>query len=249
MAKFISPGTLGRLDPGQYKTLPDHYTSCLWPAALPSRPKDYGDNQFHGRTHPEIILVAGERYTKPGDWVWDPTAGSGTTLDVGKELGLNVIATDINSSRADILKGDVRLYNPGREVDLIIYHPPYMDIVDYGPEGGLCTGDLLAYRAESHAAIFNMTKYLKAGHVLVAILGMVYAETGAYKQSVCLDMELWPYFSQSYRLLGRIMRHYGETKGGESSNAKNRALWKYRRIKFGLWSLGYDVVLFLQKVG
>lgn len=248
-----NPAKFGRIDPKDWANYPEHYTVSLWPANLPSSPKDYGDNQFHGRTHPEIIITMMNRYTKPGDLVYDPFAGSGTTIDVCKELDNKVIATDINPYRDDIIKADARLWQSWMaedEVDLAVVHPPYMGIVDYGEEGGLCTYNLNQYLKSMDDVLRNISRLLKSGRVCVLIVGMLYADVGdGYKQVVCLDMELFPTLMHyGFRLLGRIIREFGETKGGATAGKKNENLWRYRRLRYGLWSLEYDVVLVLQKV-
>jgi len=63
-----------------------------------------------------------------------------------------------------------------------------------------------------------------------------------------LDSLLYPLFSSYFRLLGRVMRPFGETKGGKVAKGnKNRNLWKYRHLKSGLWFIDMDVVCFWQK--
>ena len=105
---FVNPAKFGRIDPANWRDYEDHYTLPIWPDRLPSKPSDYG-LPFHGRTHPEIIRVALQRYTKPGDVVWDPMAGGGTTIDVCEEFGCRCIATDINPVRSEIVERDAKL--------------------------------------------------------------------------------------------------------------------------------------------
>lgn len=45
-----------------------------------------------------------QRYAKEGDLVVDPMCGSGTTIDVAKELNRKVIGYDLNIIRPDIIK-------------------------------------------------------------------------------------------------------------------------------------------------
>ena len=48
--------------------------------------RPHGDNKFSGVTPAFIIWNLLQRYTKEGDLVVDPMCGSGTTIDVAKEL-------------------------------------------------------------------------------------------------------------------------------------------------------------------
>lgn len=242
--KYPNPANYGRLNPADYKSIPDLYTESIWLDDLISKPADYGSNGFHGRTHPDIIRIAVERYTKPDEIVWDCFAGSGTTIDVCEELETICIANDINPTRLDIIAHDSRYWNPlimSHNFDLVICHPPYMDIIKYNEGDGLSTPDLNEFKQSMSLVFDNIRKALKPGRVLVLIIGTVYKDS----RLICLDYELMTML-QDFRLLGRVIRTFGETKGGKSQN-KNANLWKYRRLKSGFWGLGQDIVLFLQK--
>ena len=45
---------------------------------------------------PQLPAYFINRYTRPGDWIYDPFMGRGTTLIEGKLNGLNVIGNDVN---------------------------------------------------------------------------------------------------------------------------------------------------------
>lgn len=242
--KYINPASFGRIDPKDWKKYPAFYTESIWPADLPSKPGDYGNNEFHGRTHPDIIKVALDRYTKPGDRVWDVFGGSGTTIDVCREYGNECIAYDVKPTRPDIIKADSRIAQPPLNIDLVVCHPPYMNIIDYGDEE-LSTDDWTRYTDNMYLVMDNITRALKDWHVLVIIIGVVWVNG----EMVCLDYDMADLaYTFHYRLLGRIIRPFGETKGGKTAGAKNTNLWKYRRLKYGIWELGQDVVQFWQKV-
>lgn len=248
---MLNPGKLGRIYLENWKNYPEHYTNCLWPEELPTRPKDYGSNDFHGRTHPEIIKVALERYTKPGDIVWDPMAGSGTTIDVCKEFECVCIASDLTPTRIDIMQADAEYWYPDKSVDLVILHPPYMNIVKYSNNhtSDLSNMEYVNFLDKMYNIFQNIDKALKIGHVMVVIVGSIYGNiSDSYKETIALDAELLNLVCGNYRLLGRIFRTYGETKGGETAGKKNENLWKYRRLKNGIWSLGVETILFLQRV-
>lgn len=242
MMKYINPANFGRIDLKNWRDYPIHYTSSLWPANLPSKPADYGSNDFHGRTHPDIIKVALERYTKPGDRVWDCMAGSGTTIDVCKEYGNPCIAYDIHPTRPDIIQADSMTAQEPYNIHLVICHPPYMDIIDY-QDGWLSTGNLTDYMDGMANVFEKIRKALCDWRVMVLIVGMVYKDG----DTICLDYHLQELL-WDFRLLGRVVRPFGETKGGATAHPKNENLWRYRRLKYGIWELNQDVVLFLQKL-
>lgn len=239
----MNPANFGRIDPSDWRDYPDHYTRSIWPDVLPSKPVDYGVAGFHGRTHPEIIKVALNRYTKPGDTVWDCFAGGGTTIDVCLELGCDCVANDINPTRSDIVEADSRYWRPDFEVDMVVMHPPYLDIIDWPGNGTLAVSDVDEWLAGMRMVMCNVSKVLKLYHVLVVILGQVYVD----RECLPLEYEFYPLL-ENYRILGRVVRGFGETMGGATSGMRNENLWKYRRLKYGIWSLGIDTVLFLQRL-
>ncbi len=96
------------------------------------RRQAHGDNRFNGVTPAFIICNLLQRYTKPGDLVVDPMAGSGTTIDVTRELGRKVIGYDIAPYREDIIQNDARqIPLEDNSVDFIFIDSPYSDNVKY----------------------------------------------------------------------------------------------------------------------
>jgi len=84
---------------------PPIFSTTLWDYPKQSygtTPK--GNNKYPGVTPAFIIYNLIWRYTKPGDLVLDPMAGSGTAIDVCKEERRRVIAFDIVPTRKDIIK-------------------------------------------------------------------------------------------------------------------------------------------------
>lgn len=103
--------------------------------------QDYGDAQqgipgYKGATPSYIIWNLLERYTKPKELVVDCFCGSGTTLDVARDLGRRALGYDVHPTRKDIFKVDARKLPSEltNKVDLVFIDPPYSDHVDYGPD-------------------------------------------------------------------------------------------------------------------
>ena len=98
-------------------------------------------------------------YTVKGDWILDPMVGAGTTLIEAKLLARNAVGLDINPQAIQLTKtalhfkhhppseqqvkvGDARdlSFLKDNSFDLILTHPPYMDIIRYSD--GKIKGDL-----------------------------------------------------------------------------------------------------------
>jgi DNA modification methylase len=95
-----------------------------------------GDPNYRGATPSYIIWNLLQRYTKPNDLVIDPMCGSGTTLDVARDLGRRALGYDVHPTRKDIFRVDARKL-PGEltgKVDFVFVDPPYSTHLDYGPD-------------------------------------------------------------------------------------------------------------------
>ncbi len=98
------------------------------------RPQGYGRNDYHGNCSPLLIKQGLLRYAKnKKEIIVDSMAGSGTFIDVAKEMGYKkIFAFDIYPIREDIKKKsaqDTGLKN--NSVDFIFNHYPYWEMVDY----------------------------------------------------------------------------------------------------------------------
>ena len=85
-----------------------------------------GDPNYRGATPSYIIWNLLQRYTKERDLVVDPCAGSGTTLDVARDLNRKALGYDIHPTRKDIFRVDARKLPPEltNKVDFVFIDPP-----------------------------------------------------------------------------------------------------------------------------
>ncbi len=91
-----------------------------------------GQQSYFGALPPQVIENLLWFYTKPGDIIVDPFAGSGTTVDVAKAMGRRVWASDRlgnkYSPHLPIHQHDITSGWPDaapRKADLILLDPPY----------------------------------------------------------------------------------------------------------------------------
>ncbi len=103
--------------------------------------QDYGEGAqgiagYKGATPSYIIWNLLQRYTKEKDLVVDPMAGSGTTLDVARNLNRRALGYDVHPTRKDIFRVDARKLPPEltAKVDFVFIDPPYSTHLDYGPD-------------------------------------------------------------------------------------------------------------------
>ncbi len=105
-------------------------------------PEEQGDKNYKGATPSYVIWNVLHRFTAPGDVVVDPFCGSGTTLDVCRDLERKGLGFDVAPSRSDIQNADARsLPLKAKSVDLVFMDPPYADNLDYSDDPR-CLGKL-----------------------------------------------------------------------------------------------------------
>src|SRR3954454_3152185 len=110
----------------------------LQPTTLWDYPsQDYGEGQqgksgYKGATPSYIVWNLLQRYTKPKDLVIDPCAGSGTTLDVARDLNRRALGYDVAPTRKDIFRVDARkLPLEDGKADFVFIDPPYSTHIEY----------------------------------------------------------------------------------------------------------------------
>ncbi|MDD5308517.1 MAG: class I SAM-dependent methyltransferase [Deltaproteobacteria bacterium] len=120
-------------------------TTTLWDYPSQSYGKGVqGDPDYIGATPSYVIWNVLERYTRPGDMVVDPMAGSGTTLDVARSLDRRALCYDIAPPRAEVFRADARkLPLEDGKADFVFVDPPYSDHIRYSGSRD-CIGELSA---------------------------------------------------------------------------------------------------------
>jgi DNA modification methylase len=103
-----------------------------------------GDTAYAGATPSYVIWNLLVRYTRVNDLVVDPMAGSGTTLDVARDLQRRALGYDLASPRQDVFRVDARqLPLEDGKADFVFVDPPYSDHLDYSQDPR-CIGKLSA---------------------------------------------------------------------------------------------------------
>ncbi len=98
-----------------------------------------------GSIPPAIIAHALHYFTESRDLVVDPMAGGGTTIDVCQSMGRRCLAYDIEPTRPDVLRHDIRRGFPPEASGsaLIFCDPPYHTMLsDRYANGGLAANPL-----------------------------------------------------------------------------------------------------------
>lgn len=133
---------------------PELQSTTLWD--FPSQSyggQQQGSRYYEGVTPAFIIWNVLSRYTKPGDIVCDPMCGSGTTLDVCKDLKRVGKGFDLKPFRPDIVQADARkIPLAANSVSCVFVDPPYSTHIEYNDDPR-CIGKLDAQGKEYYSAM------------------------------------------------------------------------------------------------
>ena len=175
-------------------------TTTLWdfPAQNYGAGKQ-GDTAFAGATPSQVIWNLVSRYSKPKGLVVDPMAGSGTTLDVARDLGRKALGYDLNPSRPDIFRVDARkLPLEDGKADLVFVDPPFSTHLEYSDDPR-CLGKLDAAGRE----------YYDAMALVIAEISRVLAPAGHVGLYACDSFVKGKgFFPIGFNLFSILLRHF-----------------------------------------
>lgn len=187
--------TVSRSNPASGTQIADFELECTTVWSFPQRGRWAGKSgSYRGNWAPQIPRNVILRYSQEGDTVLDPMVGSGTTLVECAIIGRKGIGYDINpqvvalakdnmklsgfngAHQIEIRQGDAR-HLPGigsGTVDLVLTHPPYVDIVKYsdGLKGDLSLlHDVEAFCDEIENVAKECFRVLKPGRYCAILIG------------------------------------------------------------------------------
>lgn len=259
-------GKINDLDMSKWKELTDVWTDSLW--IIPQRDNSGAhDGHYHGNFVPQIPHQLLMRYTKAGDFVLDPFAGSGTTLIEAQRMGRNSIGIELQPSVAaeainrihseskdcivaDTFVDDSRVFDTRRilntykidNVQFIIYHPPYWDIIKFSEdENDLSNSETLNEFIDNFRQVVrNTSAILEKGRYCAVVIGDKYANS----QLIPLGFYCMQAMQQEgLTLKATIVKNFEETK----SKANQKALWRQRALQNGLYLFKHEYIFVFKK--
>ncbi len=222
---------------------PSFETTTLWDYPRQSygkKPK--GNNKFQGVTPAFIIWNMVQRYTKPGDLVIDPMAGSGTTIDVCEEEDRKAIGYDINPQHPKVIKNDSRkIPLEENSVDMVFIDSPYGDNVKYSDELmdiGKISAEAPNFYEELEKVAKEIYRVLKPGKVIGWLIGDQWVK----RKFTPVGFKIYETLIEKtgFEPIDMIC----VTRRGQSSNT---GVWHYRAQKFNFFLRGFKYLILAKK--
>lgn len=258
---------INEIDLNRWKAYEDILTDSLW---LIERRDSSGAHSadYWGNFVPQIPNQLLRRYTRRGDWVLDPFAGSGTTLIEGQRLGRNVLGVELQPAiverasalvrdepnrhgvAAHVVAGDsaatdfraLLAERGAAAAQLALLHPPYHDIIRFSDDPRDLSN---AVSVESFLdglghVVANVGAALERGRYLALVIGDKYSR-GEWVPLGFMAMQAVQ--ARGFLLKSIVVKDINGTAGKRSQ----KELWRYRALVGGFYVFRHEYVFLFRK--
>ncbi len=217
-------------------------TTTLWeyPSQHYSAVGEKG-KEYIGATPSWVVWNLLTRYTREKDLIVDPMCGSGTTIDVARELGRRALGYDIHPVRKDIFRADAqKLPLEDGKADFVFIDPPYSDHIVYSDEKA-CIGKLSAFEEPYFDAmkkvIAECDRVLKPRRCMALYVSDSYQKKKGF---VPIGFRLFTMLSQHFSPLDivSVVRH---------NKKLERSRWHTEAIKGNYYLRGFNYLFIMKK--
>ncbi len=215
------------------------YTAWDFPAQSEGHP-GAGDASFNGVTPAGCAANLVRRYSRPGELVVDPMAGSGTIGDVARALGRRVVSFDLAPHGPPVLRADARAWPlPDRTAALAVIDSPYSDNIAYSRDprclGRISCRDDRFYEEMGRVAS-EAHRVLLPGAILAWIIADEYRR-GVYTP---VGFRLLRILEQGFEPVDTIalIRHHDRSAS---------PMWEHRARRFNFFLRGFKFLFVVRK--
>lgn len=207
-----------------------------------------GDKRYVGATPSWVIWQLLQRYTRADDVVVDPMCGSGTTIDVAKDLGREGVGFDLAPSRDDIQQADARkLPLKDASADFVFIDPPYSTHVDYS-DNPACIGKLDAL-GDDHAAYYDaMGQVISEAHRVLRnrrYMGLYVSDTFRKRKPPLPSFE--PIGFELFAIMRRHFRAVDIISVVRKNQKLKRGNWRKTAVEENFFLRGFNYLFIMKK--
>jgi DNA modification methylase len=251
----------------RWKEYEDIITDSLW--IIDKRDKSGAHKaDYWGNFIPQIPNQFLRRYTKKGDWIFDPFAGSGTTLIECRRLARNGIGIELNPTVAKLARENLRKEKKPYKVktkivtgdstsidfqaelikekidsfQFLLLHPPYWDIITFSKRKNDLSN---AKTVDDFLMMFSNVAektypLLDKGRYCAVVIGDKYSSGEWIPLGFFVMQEM---MKRGYRLKSTIVKNFDATKG----KMNQKELWRYRALAGGFYIFKHEYIFLFQK--
>jgi len=258
---------LNDINLNRWKEYNDIITDSLW--IIDKRDKSGAHKaDYWGNFIPQIPNQFLRRYTKKGDWVLDPFAGSGTTLIECRRLGRNGIGIELSPAVAKLAKENLRqqkntykiktkvITGDSTSIDLraelkkekvssfqfLLVHPPYWDIIKFSKrKNDLSNAKSVDDFLKMFGNVADKTyPLLDKGRYCAVVIGDKYSSGEWIPLGFYVMQEM---LNRGYKLKSTIVKNFDSTRG----KMNQKELWRYRALAGGFYIFKHEYIFLFQK--
>ena len=166
--------------------------------------------------------------------------GSGTTIDVAKELNRKVIGYDLNIVRPDVVKNDSRkIPLEDNSADFVFIDSPYSDNLNYSNDPR-CIGKISCEKVEFYDELEKVakeiTRILKPGKAM----GWIIADQWIRKKFTAAGFLLWQRLEKYFEPIEIVCL----TRHNQTSNT---GIWHDRARRYNFYLRGFKYLFIMRK--
>jgi len=208
-----------------------------------------GDKHYAGATPSWVIWQLLKRYTKPKDLIVDPTCGSGTTLDVARDLKRRALGYDLQPTRDDIFRADAReLPLEDEKAEFVFVDPPYSTHIEYSDDAR-CIGKLDAGGPDAGKAYYDAMDAIFREMRRIAKPG---GHAACYVSDSFRKNAPQPFMPIGFELFARLRRHFEpvDIVAVVRRNQKlERGNWRKAAEEGNFFLRGFNYLFIMRKPG
>lgn len=224
--------------------------------------------QYHGNFIPQIPFQLFQRYTKKGDFILDPFAGSGTSLIEAQRLNRNSLGIELQPNItkmannlisiernpniiSQVYTGDSRNFRIDDMMkyynidffQFIIFHPPYWDIIKFSDNPNDLSNSKTSelFLSSLSDVIDNSCNYLEKNRYCALIIGDKYANSEIVPLGfMCMNL----FLNKQFKLKAILVKNFEDTKG----KINKQGIWRYRALSSDFYIFKHEYIMIFKKV-